>query len=28
LKEGDRVNLEFDIIGKYVQKLLSKQGSH
>jgi riboflavin synthase len=28
LKEGDRVNLEFDIIGKYVQKLLSKQASH
>jgi riboflavin synthase len=28
LKEGDRVNLEFDIIGKYVQKLLSKRGSH
>lgn len=28
LKVGDRVNLEFDIIGKYVQKLLSKQNAH
>jgi riboflavin synthase len=27
LKEGDRVNLEFDIIGKYVQKLLAKQSA-
>lgn len=27
LKAGDRVNLEFDIVGKYVQKLLSKQGT-
>jgi riboflavin synthase len=27
LKVGDRVNLEFDIVGKYVQKLLSKQGA-
>lgn len=27
LKTGDRVNLEFDIIGKYVQKLLSRQQS-
>jgi riboflavin synthase len=25
LRTGDTVNLEFDIIGKYVQKLLSKQ---
>jgi riboflavin synthase len=28
LKVGDRVNLEFDIIGKYVQKLLAKQSAH
>lgn len=25
LKEGDTVNLEFDIIGKYVQRILSKK---
>jgi len=25
LKEGDRVNIEFDIIGKYVEKILSKR---
>ena len=24
LKEGDRVNLEFDVIGKYIQKLFSE----
>ena len=26
LREGDRVNLEFDVIGKYVARLLSQQG--
>ena len=26
LQEGDRVNLEFDVIGKYVARLLSQQG--
>lgn len=26
LSEGDRVNLEFDIIGKYVSKMLAKRG--
>ena len=26
LLEGDRVNLEFDVIGKYVARLLSQQG--
>lgn len=26
LKEGDRVNLEFDIVGKYVAKLLANRG--
>lgn len=26
LKAGDRVNIEFDIIGKYVQRLLASQG--
>ena len=25
LKEGDKVNIEFDIIGKYVEKILSKR---
>lgn len=25
LKKGDRVNLEFDIIGKYVEKMVSKE---
>jgi riboflavin synthase len=25
LKEGNKVNVEFDIIGKYVQKILSKR---
>ncbi len=27
LKVGDSVNLEFDIIGKYIQKIMSKRGS-
>ncbi|MEJ7661643.1 MAG: hypothetical protein WKG07_19675 [Hymenobacter sp.] len=26
LQAGDRVNLEFDIVGKYVAKLLASQG--
>lgn len=26
MKEGDAVNLEFDVIGKYVQKLMEKRG--
>ena len=26
LRQGDRVNLEFDVIGKYVARLLSQQG--
>ena len=26
LQEGDRVNLEFDVIGKYVARMLSQQG--
>src|SRR5690606_10465257 len=26
IKVGDRVNLEFDIIGKYVKKMLSQHG--
>lgn len=25
LKSGDKVNLEFDIIGKYIAKLIKKQ---
>ena len=25
LKEGNRVNIEFDIIGKYIEKILSKR---
>jgi riboflavin synthase len=25
LKSGDKVNLEFDIIGKYIAKLINKQ---
>ncbi len=25
MKVGDRVNLEFDILGKYMQKLLARQ---
>jgi len=24
IAEGDRVNLEFDIVGKYLQKMMSK----
>lgn len=27
LKVGDKVNLEFDVIGKYVQKLMNKTGN-
>jgi riboflavin synthase len=27
LKEGSQVNIEFDILGKYVQRLLEKRGS-
>ncbi len=27
LKKGDVVNIEFDIVGKYVQRILSKQSS-
>jgi len=26
LNPGDRVNLEFDVIGKYVARILSQQG--
>ncbi len=26
LKEGDRVNLEFDVIGKYINKIMAKRG--
>ena len=26
LQPGDRVNLEFDVIGKYVARMLSQQG--
>jgi riboflavin synthase len=26
LEAGDRVNLEFDVIGKYVARVLSQQG--
>ena len=27
LKEGEQVNLEFDVIGKYVKRLLTKTGN-
>jgi riboflavin synthase len=26
LKKGDRVNIEFDILGKYVQRMMEKRG--